>query len=83
MIRKASFAASLVALAFATAAQAEASDPHAGHHMPAKAVPAAKPAAKAVAKPVADKTDGGHLDAANTKAIGTALVPVEKRILAI
>jgi len=28
----------------------------------------------------ADKTDGGHLDAANTKAIGTALVPVVKRI---
>lgn len=27
------------------------------------------------------KTDGGHLDAANTKAIGTALVPVVKRIL--
>ena len=26
-------------------------------------------------------TDGGHLDAANTKAIGTALVPVVKRIL--
>ena len=31
----------------------------------------------------ADKTDGGHLDAANTKAIGTALVPVVKRILGI
>ena len=29
----------------------------------------------------ADKTDGGHLDAENTKAIGTALVPVVKRIL--
>ncbi len=27
---------------------------------------------------VADKTDGGHLDAANTKAIGVALVPVVK-----
>ena len=32
---------------------------------------------------IADKTDGGHLDAANTKAIGTALVPVVKRILSI
>ena len=31
----------------------------------------------------ADKTDGGHLDAENTKAIGTALVPVVKRILNI
>ncbi|WP_395662656.1 SGNH/GDSL hydrolase family protein [Aestuariivirga sp.] len=31
----------------------------------------------------ADSTDGGHLDAANTKAIGTALVPVVKGILAI
>ena len=31
----------------------------------------------------ADSTDGGHLDAANTKAIGTALVPVVKRILNI
>jgi lysophospholipase L1-like esterase len=31
----------------------------------------------------ADKTDGGHLDAKNTKAIGTALVPVVKRILSI
>ena len=31
----------------------------------------------------ADPTDGGHLDAANTKAIGTALVPVVKRILGI
>ena len=29
----------------------------------------------------ADKTDGGHLDAENTKAIGTALVPVVKTIL--
>ncbi|MCA3560938.1 MAG: SGNH/GDSL hydrolase family protein [Aestuariivirga sp.] len=29
----------------------------------------------------ADKTDGGHLDAANTKAIGTALAPVVTRIL--
>ena len=29
----------------------------------------------------ADKTDGGHLDAANTKAIGTALVPVVRKIL--
>ncbi len=28
-------------------------------------------------------TDGGHLDAANTRAIGTALVPVVKRLLAI
>ena len=37
--------------------------------------------AGAVAK--ADPTDGGHLDAANTKAIGTALVPVVKRILGI
>ena len=37
--------------------------------------------AGAVAK--ADKTDGGHLDAENTKAIGTALVPVVKRILNI
>ena len=32
---------------------------------------------------VADKTDGGHLDAANTKAIGVALVPVVKKILNI
>ena len=32
---------------------------------------------------VADKTDGGHLDAANTKAIGVALVPVVKKILSI
>lgn len=32
---------------------------------------------------VADKTDGGHLDAANTRAIGVALVPVAKRILEI
>lgn len=31
----------------------------------------------------ADPTDGGHLDAANTKAIGTALVPVVKGILAL
>ncbi len=31
----------------------------------------------------ADKTDGGHLDAENTKATGTALVPVVKRILNI
>jgi lysophospholipase L1-like esterase len=31
----------------------------------------------------ADSTDGGHLDAANTRAIGTALVPVVKEILAI
>ena len=30
-----------------------------------------------------DPTDGGHLDAANTKAIGTALVPVVKSILAL
>ena len=37
--------------------------------------------AGAVAK--ADKTDGGHLDAENTKATGTALVPVVKRILNI
>jgi lysophospholipase L1-like esterase len=29
----------------------------------------------------ADETDGGHLDAANTKAIGAALVPVVKKIL--
>ena len=32
---------------------------------------------------VADKTDGGHLDAANTKAIGVALVPVVRKILEI
>ena len=32
---------------------------------------------------VADKTDGGHLDAVNTKAIGVALVPVVKKILSI
>lgn len=32
---------------------------------------------------VADKTDGGHLDAKNTKAIGEALVPVVKKILNI
>ena len=31
----------------------------------------------------ADPTDGGHLDAANTKAIGMALVPVVKGILEI
>jgi lysophospholipase L1-like esterase len=31
----------------------------------------------------ADPTDGGHLDADNTKAIGTALVPVVKNILAL
>lgn len=31
----------------------------------------------------ADPTDGGHLDANNTKAIGTALVPVVKRILSL
>ena len=31
----------------------------------------------------ADPTDGGHLDAANTTSIGTALVPVVKRILAL
>ena len=31
----------------------------------------------------ADPTDGGHLDAANTKAIGTALVPVVKGILGL
>ena len=31
----------------------------------------------------ADETDGGHLDAKNTKAIGTALVPVVKGILGI
>jgi len=30
---------------------------------------------------VADKTDGGHLDAANTRAIGVALVPVVRKIL--
>ncbi|MEJ6010748.1 M13 family metallopeptidase [Novosphingobium aquae] len=55
MIRNTAFAASLFALAFANAAQAKAPDPHAGHHMPAKAAPAAKPAAKAVAKPAAKK----------------------------
>jgi len=32
---------------------------------------------------VADKTDGGHLDAANTKAIGVALVPVVTKVLSI
>ena len=32
---------------------------------------------------VADKTDGGHLDAANTKAIGVSLVPVVKKILSL
>lgn len=31
----------------------------------------------------ADKTDGGHLDAENTKAIGTALVPVVRKILSL
>ncbi|WP_421694988.1 SGNH/GDSL hydrolase family protein [Aestuariivirga sp.] len=31
----------------------------------------------------ADPTDGGHLDAENTRAIGTALVPVVKGILAL
>ena len=31
----------------------------------------------------ADPTDGGHLDADNTKAIGTALVPVVKGILSL
>ena len=31
----------------------------------------------------ADPTDGGHLDAANTRAIGQALVPVVKKILDI
>lgn len=31
----------------------------------------------------ADKTDGGHLDAENTRAIGTALVPVVRQILGI
>ena len=31
----------------------------------------------------ADPTDGGHLDAANTRAIGTALVPVVKNILSL
>ena len=32
---------------------------------------------------VADETDGGHLDAKNTRAIGEALVPVVKKILGI
>jgi lysophospholipase L1-like esterase len=32
---------------------------------------------------VADKTDGGHLDAANTRAIGVALVPVVRTILGV
>ena len=32
---------------------------------------------------VADKADGGHLDALNTRAIGTALVPVVRKILSI
>lgn len=32
---------------------------------------------------VADPTDGGHLDAANTRAIGAALVPVVRRILGV
>ena len=31
----------------------------------------------------ADPTDGGHLDAANTRAIGEALVPVVKSILKV
>jgi len=30
-----------------------------------------------------DPTDGGHLDAKNTRAIGEALVPVVKKILAL
>jgi lysophospholipase L1-like esterase len=30
-----------------------------------------------------DQTDGGHLDAANTRAIGKALVPVVRKILSI
>ena len=30
-----------------------------------------------------DPTDGGHLDAANTKSIGTALVPVVEKILGL
>ena len=32
---------------------------------------------------VADKTDGGHLDQVNTKAIGVKLVPVVKKILGL
>jgi lysophospholipase L1-like esterase len=32
---------------------------------------------------VADKTDGGHLDAANTRAIGTALVSIVAKILGV
>jgi lysophospholipase L1-like esterase len=32
---------------------------------------------------VADPTDGGHLDAENTRGIGTALVPVVKKILGV
>ena len=32
---------------------------------------------------VADPTDGGHLDAENTRAIGTALVPVVEKILSL
>ncbi len=32
---------------------------------------------------VCDKADGGHLDAANTRAIGAALVPVVKKIFGI
>jgi lysophospholipase L1-like esterase len=32
---------------------------------------------------VADPTDGGHLDAANTRAIGVALVPVVRKILGV
>lgn len=69
MIRNTALAASLFALAFANAAQAQAADPHAGHHMPAaKAAPAAKPAAKkaVVAKPVADRTDGWGLSGIQT-----------------
>ena len=31
----------------------------------------------------ADPTDGGHLDTANTRAIGQALVPLVKKILDI
>lgn len=79
MIRKASFAASLVALAFANAAQASAPDPHAGHHMPAKAVPAAKaaakPAAKVAAKPAVDKTDGWGLSGIQTWNIDSSVRP--------
>ena len=32
---------------------------------------------------VADPTDGGHLDAVNTKAIGAALVPIVRKILGV